>query len=186
MKSKNRKDDVKLLWIGSCRNEGDRQRVKALRSLVTKLEFVTDDVIQFSIDPPYSELQQSMQLASMGIHTMRQEHFGIGIVEMMAAGLVTIAHNSGGPQTDIVEQGETGFLTTTADDYAEAIHQALTMTKDDSETMRRRAQMLATRISDQIFEESLERVLPQLVSSKNDARYRKQKTKIGPIQQRLI
>jgi hypothetical protein len=30
----------------------------------------------------------------LGIHTMWNEHFGIGIVEMMAAGLITIAHRS--------------------------------------------------------------------------------------------
>jgi alpha-1,2-mannosyltransferase len=30
----------------------------------------------------------------LGIHTMWNEHFGIGIVEMMAAGLLTIAHRS--------------------------------------------------------------------------------------------
>ena len=33
---------------------------------------------------------------------MWNEHFGIGIVEMMAAGLLVIAHNSGGPKTDII------------------------------------------------------------------------------------
>jgi hypothetical protein len=38
------------------------------------------DAVQLSINPPYSELQQSMQTASMGIHTMQQEHFGIGII----------------------------------------------------------------------------------------------------------
>jgi hypothetical protein len=30
------------------------------------------------------------------------EHFGIGVVEGMAAGLVPVAHNSGGPKSDIV------------------------------------------------------------------------------------
>ena len=33
---------------------------------------------------------------------MWNEHFGISIVEMMAAGLVVVAHNSGGPRMDIV------------------------------------------------------------------------------------
>jgi hypothetical protein len=33
---------------------------------------------------------------------MWNEHFGIGVVELMAAGVVTIAHNSGGPKMDIV------------------------------------------------------------------------------------
>ena len=41
--------------------------------------------------------------ANVGIHTMWNEHFGIGVVEMMAAGLVTVAHNSGGPKSDIIE-----------------------------------------------------------------------------------
>jgi len=40
--------------------------------------------------------------AKVAIHTMREEHFGITIVEMMAAGMVTIAHASGGPLRDII------------------------------------------------------------------------------------
>jgi alpha-1,2-mannosyltransferase len=123
------------------------------------------DAVEFSINPPYSELQDSMQTASMGIHTMRQEHFGIGIVEMMAAGLLTIAHNSGGPQTDIiVEPGVTGFLATTADEYAKAIHEGLTM-EDHPNGMRQKAQRSATRFSDRVFEESFERVLPKLTEA---------------------
>lgn len=33
---------------------------------------------------------------------MNSEHFGITVVEMMAAGLLTIAHNSAGPKEDII------------------------------------------------------------------------------------
>jgi len=33
---------------------------------------------------------------------MWNEHFGISIVEMMAAGLVVVAHKSGGPLMDII------------------------------------------------------------------------------------
>ena len=155
-------EDVKLLLIGSCRNDGDRQLVRELKSLVQKLDLT--DHVQFSINPPYSELQQSMLTASIGIHTMRQEHFGIGIVEMMAAGLVTIAHNSGGPKTDIIRHGQTGFLAMTADEYADAIHQALTMNTGACEDMRKKAQESAIRFSDEVFEESLQKVLPRLTS----------------------
>lgn len=80
---------------------------------------------------------------------MWNEHFGIGIVEMMSAGLLTIAHNSGGPQTDIITPGETGFLATTADEYAEAMYTALTM-KNDGE-MRQKAHTAARRFSDEEF-----------------------------------
>ena len=59
------------------------------------------------------------------------EHFGIGVVEMQAAGAVTIAHDSAGPRMDIVNPAArskdlvsqstdvTGFLATTESDYAE-------------------------------------------------------------------
>lgn len=43
-----------------------------------------------------------MRESSVGIHTMWNEHFGISVVEMMAAGLVVVAHDSGGPSMDIV------------------------------------------------------------------------------------
>jgi alpha-1,2-mannosyltransferase len=47
-------------------------------------------------------LERYLREASVGIHTMWNEHFGISVVEMMAAGLVVVAHNSGGPSMDIV------------------------------------------------------------------------------------
>ena len=43
-----------------------------------------------------------MARGHIGLHTMWCEHFGISVVEMMAAGLVMIAHDSGGPRMDIV------------------------------------------------------------------------------------
>ncbi|OEU17486.1 putative glycosyltransferase [Fragilariopsis cylindrus CCMP1102] len=157
--------DVKLLLIGSCRNDADQGRVDDLRRLVKQLHL--QDHVIFSINPPYHELQSSMMKASIGIHTMRQEHFGIGIVEMMAAGLLTIAHNSGGPKTDIILQViivGTGFLATTIEEYADAIFKALTMDVKDSQNMRRNAQASATRFSDDAFDKSLEQVLPLLYS----------------------
>lgn len=47
-----------------------------------------------------------MASAKVGLHTMRDEHFGISIVEMMAAGILTIAHKSGGPLKDIIGSTE--------------------------------------------------------------------------------
>ena len=43
---------------------------------------------------------------------MKDEHFGIVIVELMSAGLVTIAHASGGPLQDIIGKSDDqiGFL----------------------------------------------------------------------------
>jgi len=33
---------------------------------------------------------------------MREEHFGISVVEMMSAGLIVTAHSSAGPKMDII------------------------------------------------------------------------------------
>ena len=43
-----------------------------------------------------------MGRAQFGLHSMWCEHFGIGIVELMASGVIVVAHNSGGPKSDIV------------------------------------------------------------------------------------
>ena len=51
----------------------------------------------FHLNVPFPELQRFLARGTVGLHTMWNEHFGIGVVEMMAAGVVTIAHDSGGP-----------------------------------------------------------------------------------------
>ncbi len=48
------------------------------------------------VNAPYSELLGLLGEAVAGLHTMRDEHFGISVVEYMAAGAIPIAHNSGG------------------------------------------------------------------------------------------
>ncbi|KAJ2216682.1 hypothetical protein EV179_001221 [Coemansia sp. RSA 487] len=46
--------------------------------------------------------KQLLRLGKIGSHTMRDEHFGINIVETMVAGLLTIAHDAAGPKPDII------------------------------------------------------------------------------------
>ena len=60
---------------------------------------------------------------------MWKEHFGMGVVEMMAAGLITIAHNSAGPKEDIIgnEQNSVGFLASSKEEYADCILRAFEM-----------------------------------------------------------
>lgn len=91
---------------------------------------------------------------------MWNEHFGIGIVEMMAAGLIVVAHNSGGPASDIVHDKQTGFLAATADEYAEALHQAF----QAGDEMRRKAQESAQRFSDSVFEQEFQSSVVKILS----------------------
>ena len=64
--------------------------------------------------------------AKVAIHTMRNEHFGIAVVELMAAGIVTIAHKSAGPLFDIIggTTDEVGYLAKSESDYELLAEQA--------------------------------------------------------------
>lgn len=57
-----------------------------------------EDNVEFKVNIPYPELVSEMQRGMIGLHTMWNEHFGISVVECMAAGLIMIAHASGGPR----------------------------------------------------------------------------------------
>lgn len=119
----------RLLLIGGARDEGDRARVEALKELACKelgLELGQGPgQVDFAVNLPLSELRSTLGRALIGLHSMWNEHFGIGVVEMMAAGVVTIAHDSGGPKADIIGPGyrgaKVGYLATTPSQYAEAM-----------------------------------------------------------------
>lgn len=113
---------IKLVIAGSCRNDEDYERLKNMQDLSKHLSL--ENNVQFKVNVPYDDLLKLYQTANIGIHTMWNEHFGIGIVECMAAGLIMVAHRSGGPLLDIVETSEgsqNGFLATDAIEYADNI-----------------------------------------------------------------
>lgn len=87
---------VKLICIGSCRDPEDEARVKDMQDLAKHLAL--DENVEFKLNIPYSELVSELQRGAIGLHTMWNEHFGISIVECMAAGLIMVAHASGGPR----------------------------------------------------------------------------------------
>lgn len=107
-----------LLLIGSCRDQEDHNRVRALKLLANTLGIGPH--VEFYVNISFEELLQLLSRSHVGLHTMWNEHFGICIVELMAAGLIMVAHNSGGPQTDIISRGRTGFLCCTSAEYSEA------------------------------------------------------------------
>lgn len=86
--------------MGSTRHADDVALLESLREEVRRLQL--QDHVRFVANARYSELQAYMRRALVGLHTMWNEHFGISVVEMMAAGLIVVAHNSGGPKMDIV------------------------------------------------------------------------------------
>lgn len=159
--------DLKLVMLGSCRNADDEMRVEELQEHCQALGLIKH--VQFVVNASFGELKQLLSKASMGLHTMYNEHFGISVVEMMAAGLIVVANNSGGPAADIVRPG-TGHLALTADEYAGKLLEILRITPNESYQLRVRGRESSQRFSDEQFSgqfiASMESVLIGLI---NDA-----------------
>jgi len=141
---------VRLVLAGGCRDAGDWERVEKLRGLAAELGLKeggpaptsptgstpsTPQVlaegnewdVKFLINVPLKDMKSLLGKADVGIHTMRDEHFGISVVEFMAAGAVVLAHNSAGPAMDIItpfEGHRTGLLADDEADYARKLKEA--------------------------------------------------------------
>ncbi|GMH66743.1 hypothetical protein TL16_g04499, partial [Triparma laevis f. inornata] len=129
--------DARLILLGGCRGEEDEERVEALKKLCKEMN--VEKRVEFVLNQPFSVLKDYLARSSIGLHSMWNEHFGIGVVEMLAAGLVTIAHDSGGPKADIISPGETGFLASSEEEYASKMHDVLTSVNNDEIHQLRKA-----------------------------------------------
>ena len=99
----------KLVLIGSVRDSDDAKRVYQLRLLARELKI--EDHTQFICDASWPEVLDWLRKCWVGVNGMWNEHFGIGVVEYQAAGLICVVNDSGGPKADIVvdfDGGATG------------------------------------------------------------------------------
>ncbi|CAL8582506.1 asparagine-linked glycosylation protein [Xanthoria parietina] len=144
----------KLVLIGSVRDASDATRVYELRLLAHELH-LTPNHITFITDASFPTILSHLAAASVGANCMWNEHFGIGVVEYQAAGLIPVVNDSGGPKMDIViawEGGETGFKASTEEGYAERFAQVLGMDGEDRLEMRKRARGRARAFGEEEFE----------------------------------
>lgn len=95
-----RKDasEPNLILVGSVRDDHDEKRVYKLRLQAQEIK----DSVQFVINAKWDQILQFLKESSIGVNGMWNEHFGIGVVEYQAAGLISVVNNSGGPKEDIV------------------------------------------------------------------------------------
>ncbi|KAG0166709.1 asparagine-linked glycosylation protein [Apophysomyces sp. BC1015] len=152
---------LELVLIGSSRNEDDERRIAELRKECVRLGI--QDIVRFEVNASFDVLVSSLGMAKVGLHTMWNEHFGIGVVEYMAAGLIPVAHNSAGPKLDIVvdyDGKKTGFLADSVETFAESLHAALMLSDKEYEAMAFRARAsTADRFSELLFSTDLLRSL---------------------------
>jgi alpha-1,2-mannosyltransferase len=86
---------------------------------------------------------------------MWNEHFGIGVVEYMSAGLIPLAHQSGGPLMNIVtpfEEKITGYLASNVQEYAEKMNLILNLSAQERLEIQTRARKsVESRFSNESF-----------------------------------
>lgn len=113
--------NAKFLIIGATRGEDDEKLLQELKQMTIDMQI--DNSITFFVNQPRDAILAVFAQTKVAIHTMKEEHFGISIVEMMSAGLVTIAHASGGPLHDIIGSTEepVGFVASTEQDYVDHV-----------------------------------------------------------------
>jgi alpha-1,2-mannosyltransferase len=169
----------KLILIGNVREE-DEKRIYRLRILARELNI--SDSVEFVCDAKFSSMLDFMAHASVGVNAMWSEHFGIGVVEYQAAGLISVVNDSGGPKLDIVvdvdgrptgtfpplsyclivlrivnvllqDSHNIGFHASTEQQYADAFLKALSLPRNDALAMRHRARKSARRFTDRAFAE---------------------------------
>lgn len=156
----------KLQFVGSCRNEADEKRLQCLKDWAKELKL--DSGVEFHKNVTYSKLVSLLGGAAAGIHSMVDEHFGISVVEYMAAGAIPIAHNSAGPRMDIVlpEDGkQTGFLAQTLEEYADAIVSIIRMPASERLEMAAAARKRASQFSEQRFYQDFKSAVRPIMSN---------------------
>merc|ERR1711918_30947 len=106
--------------VGSC-----RETVPADQEIVDKIherarELGISDRIKVEKNQPRSRILELFSKAKVAIHTMKFVHFGIAVVELMAAGIITVAHKSARPLMDIIGgcKEPVGYLADTVEEYA--------------------------------------------------------------------
>ncbi|MBZ6370674.1 MAG: glycosyltransferase [Microbacterium hominis] len=85
------RDKLRLVLAGSVRGPVDADRVEALRRLATELGIA--EQVDFVVNESYDVICQLMEKATIGLHTMVDEHFGITLVEFQVRGLRFSQHD---------------------------------------------------------------------------------------------
>ncbi|CAG8486047.1 16674_t:CDS:10 [Dentiscutata erythropus] len=151
------KEKVELVLIGSSRNASDDARIAKLREKCKELNIV--DNVKFEINASFQVLVEWLSKAKVGLHTMWNEHFGIGVVEYMAAGIITVAHNSGGPKMDIVisHNGQrTGFLANDPETFASEIFKVFSLSDAEFRNIQINAREHAViHFSEHVFQDAI-------------------------------
>ena len=138
---------IRFVAIGSLSNEGAGYYERLRRTAPENFSFVLS---------PLRKVREILGRAMAYVHCAEGEHFGITIVEAMAAGCVPIVHDSGGPREIVTP--EVGFRWK---DPASAARQIMMLAENDRlrQSLSSAASAQAQRFRAEAFESSIEEIL---------------------------
>lgn len=157
--------DSKLTLYGGCRGDGDMKRVDALKDLIARLDLGSS--VEIVVGAPFDILLEGIRESNVALHTMKNEHFGIVLVECMAAGLIVLAHDSGGPKTDIISNGRDGFLADSESDFADKLITISKMSPEERSNMVELARKKSELFSTQVFEDKFVELVDNFLAKKH-------------------
>ena len=111
----------------------------------------------------FTDLLQLYGKSKIYLHSMKDEHFGIVVVEAMTAGLVPVVFQGGGPWEDILKakQGYFGFSYKTVDEAANIIKMLLANENLRKEIVERNIGY-TTEFSDDVFKKKFMKLFDKL------------------------
>ncbi|MCL2642578.1 MAG: glycosyltransferase [Candidatus Bathyarchaeota archaeon] len=117
--------NVKFVIVG-------RKRVND--SYYDKISALKPDNVDLNIDATRATVSGLLGKAKVYLHGMIGEHFGISVVEAMAAGCIPVVHNSGGPKEAM---GNYGFLYNNPEECVKVIEEALKLNVNPNDIAER-------------------------------------------------
>lgn len=143
---------LSLIMAGGVRNPGDEARVEELQSLISAYGLEKAITIEKNIS--FERIVELFETSSCGIHTMKDEHFGITCVDFQASGTIAVGHDSAGPKEDIFvdyKGGPTGFLATDAKSFADSMEKILLLPSEKKIKIQENARNSCKRFSSEQF-----------------------------------
>lgn len=139
--------EVKFAIIGSVAQERESYLQHLKDTAPVNVSFVMS---------PLTRVRNLMAKAKIYIHCALNEHFGITIVEAMAAGCVPIVHNSGGPREIVSEN--VGYKWNVVDEAVKHVSNVIENEKNRKE-LSKAAESRAKQFGPGVFESGLTDVL---------------------------
>jgi alpha-1,2-mannosyltransferase len=124
LEAANRLRDVKFAVVGSFSGEKSMKYYEKLRSITSEKSLANVELLKALT---FKDLLTLYGTSKVYMHAMKNEHFGIAVIEAMAAGLVPVVYRGGGPWEDILKarQGHHGFSYENLDEAANIIKMLL-------------------------------------------------------------